>query len=204
MNWFSIRTLSNGLAKITGLTVGCILISCNPTQESDCALDARYEFNFEQAQYYALPVIDFSFNLSKDWKVRMPEFAKQNFYYYQCARVNDDSTGSVLLTIKPFKRQGAYISVQEQVGALINFSTQKEVKDSWITEIKDTVDGWWLQYGRYEQEPKDYVIAHKLIMPDSLKNSLLLQLQMDCEPGKFDTKNERCFDEVERSINIYL
>lgn len=204
MNWFSIRTLSNSLAKITGLALGSILISCNPSSDSECQLDTRYEFNFEQAQYYALPNIDFSFKLGSEWKVRMPEFAKQNFYYYQCARVNDDSTGSVLLTIKPFKRQGAFITVEEQSAALIGISTQKAMRDSWKTESKDTVDQWWVQYGRYEQQPKDYIIAHKLILPDSLSNGLLLELQMDCTQGEFNTKNERCLDQVERSIKVYL
>jgi len=103
--------------KISAILLIGTLISCanstEPTQEV-CELDAYYTFNFEQAQYYALPNIDFSFKLDYDWQVRMPTFAKQNFYYYEAARINDAGTNSILLKVTPFKRQGAYISVKEQ------------------------------------------------------------------------------------------
>lgn len=204
MNWLSMKNRSISVAKISAMSLVLFLSSCNPAPESDCDLKARYTFNFEQAQYYGLPVIDFSFNLSYDWQVRMPEFAKQNFYYFQTARVNDDSTGSVLLTVKPFKRQGVYVSVSEQSQALVGLTVNKAKRDSWVTEQIDTVDSWWVHYGRYEQEPKDFVIAHKLVQRDSTSNGLLLELQMDCAPGMFSTKNERCLQEIERSFKIYL
>ena len=184
-----------------------ILLSCTnstSTHKEECKLDAYYTFNFEQAQYYALPSIDFSFNLDYSWQVRMPEFAKQNFYYYEAARINDAKTNSILLRVSPFKRQGAYISVNEQSQALINRSIVMAARDSWVTESKDTVDGWWVNYGRYEQEPWDYVIAHKLISRDTLMNSVLLELQMQCPADSFSTKNERCLDEVIRSFKVYL
>ena len=69
----------------------------------------------------------------------MPEFAKQNFYYYEAARVNDAETNSILLRVMPFKRQGAYISVSEQSNALIYRSVAMAARDSWVTERKDTV-----------------------------------------------------------------
>jgi hypothetical protein len=199
MNWLSMKNRSISVAKIGAMSLVLFLSSCNPAPESECDLKARYTFNFEQAQYYGLPVIDFSFNLSYDWQVRMPEF-----YYFQTARVNDDSTGSVLLTVKPFKRQGVYVSVSEQSHALVRLTINKANRDSWITEQIDTVDSWWVHYGRYEQEPKDFVIAHKLVQRDSTSNGLLLELQMDCAPGKFSTKNERCLQEIERSFKISL
>lgn len=193
--------------KISAILLMGILLSCtnsSSTHEEECNLDAYYTFNFEQAQYYALPSIDFSFNLDYSWQVRMPEFAKQNFYYYEAARVNDAETNSILLRVAPFKRQGAFISVSEQSQALINRSIVMAARDSWVTESKDTVDGWWVNYGRYEQEPWDYVIAHKLISRDTLMNSVLLELQMQCPADSFSTKNERCLDEVIRSFKVYL
>ena len=195
---------SNSIAKISALSLGLFLTACNTPPESDCDLKARYTFNFEQAQYYGLPIIDFSFNLSYDWQVRMPEFAKQNFYYYQTSRANDDSTGSIRLTVKPFKRQGSYVSVSQQSQALVGLTINAAKRDSWVTEQIDTVDSWWVHYGYYEQEPKDFVIAHKLIVRDSTSNGLMIELQMDCEPGMFTTKNERCLQEIERSFKIYL
>jgi len=206
MNLLSIIGRKMNVAKISALGLALVLGACNSTEDSksDCDLKARYTFNFEQAQYYGLPVIEFSYNLSYDWQVRMPEFAKQNFYYYQAARVNDDSTGSVRLTVKPFKRQGTYVSVSEQSQALVGLTIAAAERDSWITERIDTVDHWWVYYGKYEQEPKDFVIAHRLMLRDSVSNGLLLELQMDCEPGRFNIKNERCLDEIERSFNIYL
>lgn len=187
---------------LTGLLFSCTTAS--DEQNENCQLDAPYTFNFEQAQYYALPNIEFSFSLDYDWQVRMPEFAKQNHYYYQMARLNDAGTNSILLTVKPFKREGAYISISEQSRAMIYHTLQAAKRDSWVSESQDTVDGWWVDYGRYQQEPWDYVIAHKLIARDTTTNSLLLELQMQCPPNSFATKNERCLDQVIRSFKIYL
>lgn len=191
-------------AKIIAILVAAVLLGCTSSKENSCKLDARYTFNFEQAQYYALPPIDFSFNLSYDYLVRMPEFGKQNFNYYEVARYNDDSTGSVLLKVHPFKRQGAYISVQEQRTALIMKDLQIARRDSWVTEKIDTVDQWYITYGRYEQDPEDYIIGHTLIMRDSLSNGLLLELQMPCPKDSFDLKREKCLDEVVHSFKVYL
>ena len=66
-------------AKIIAILVAAVLLGCSSSKENTCALDARYTFNFEQAQYYALPPIDVSFKLRYDYPVRMPEFDKQNF-----------------------------------------------------------------------------------------------------------------------------
>ena len=134
----------------------------------------------------------------------MPEFGKQNFNYYEVARYNDDSTGSVLLKVHPFKRQGAYISVQEQRTALIMKDLQIARRDSWVTEKIDTVDQWYITYGRYEQDPEDYILGHTLIMRDSLSNGLLLELQMPCPKDSFDLKREKCLDEVVHSFKVYL
>lgn len=191
-------------AKIIAILVAAVLLGCTSSKENSCTLDARYTFNFEQAQYYALPPIDFSFNLSYDYLVRMPEFGKQNFNYYEVARYNDDSTGSVLLKVHPFKRQGTYISAQEQRTALIMKDLQIARRDSWVTEKIDTVDQWYITYGRYEQDPEDYIIGHTLIMRDSLSNGLLLELQMPCPKDSFDLKREKCLDEVVHSFKVYL
>ncbi|MEJ6566345.1 MAG: hypothetical protein QNK59_06335 [Flavobacteriales bacterium] len=190
--------------KISAILLCIALTACQDSQESKCDLSARYSFNFEQAQYYALPVIDFSFNLSYDWTVRMPSFGKQNFNYYEAARINDDSTGSVLLRVLPFKRQGNYITVTEQAQAQIYRSVQTAISDSWVTERTDTVDQWWVKYGRYEQEPWDYIIAHRLILRDTMQNGLLLELQMQCPADSFDLGNERCLGEIDESFKIYL
>ena len=191
-------------AKIIAILVAAVLLGCTSSKENSCTLDARYTFNFEQAQYYALPPIDFSFNLSYDYLVRMPEFGKQNFNYYEVARYNDDSTGSVLLKVHPFKRLGAYISVQEQRTALIMKDLQIARRDSWVTEKIDTVDQWYITYGRYEQDPEDYIIGHTLIMRDSLSNGLLLELQMPCPTDSFDLKREKCLEGVVHSFKVYL
>jgi hypothetical protein len=191
-------------AKIIAILIAAVLLGCTSSKENNCKLDARYTFNFEQAQYYALPPIDFSFNLSYDYLVRMPEFGKQNFNYYEVARYNDDSTGSVLLKVHPFKRQGAYISVKEQRTALIMKDLQIARRDSWVTEKIDTVDQWYITYGRYEQDPEDYIIGHTLIMRDSLSNGLLLELQMPCPIDSFDLKREKCLEEVVHSFKVYL
>ena len=134
----------------------------------------------------------------------MPEFARQNFFYFEAARVNDAQNGSVLLRVKPFKREGSYISISEHSSALVYHSLLNAKQDSWITESKDTVGNWWVNYGRYQQEPVDFVIAHYLMPRDSSENSLLLELQMQCPADSFSTKNERCLDQVIRSFKIYL
>jgi len=77
-------------------------------------------------------------------------------------------------------------------------------RDSWVTESKDTVDGWWVNYGRYEQEPWDFIIAHKLITRDTSENSLVLELQMQCEENTFSLGQEPCLDEIIKSFKIYL
>jgi hypothetical protein len=184
--------------------VAAVLLGCSSSKENTCALDARYTFNFEQAQYYALPPIDFSFNLSYDYLVRMPEFGKQNFNYYEVARYNDDSTGSVLLKVHPFKRQGAFVSVAEQRTAQIMMDLQKAKRDSWVTDKNDTLDKWFIAYGRYQQDPEDYIIGHTVIMRDSMSNGLLLELQMPCPTDSFDLEREKCLEEVVRSFKVYL
>nr|MCH9809603.1 hypothetical protein [Bacteroidota bacterium] len=148
--------------------------------------------------------IDFSFSLSYDYLVRMPEFGKQNFNYYEVARYNDDSTGSVLIKVHPFKRQGAYISMAEQRTAQIMMDIQKAKRDSWVTEKNDTLEEWFITYGRYEQDPEDYIIGHKLIMRDSLNNGLLLELQMPCPKDSFSLKREKCLERVVHSFKVHL
>ena len=191
-------------AKIIAILVVAVMLGCSSSKENTCALDALYTFNFEQAQYYALPPIDFSFNLSYDYLVRMPEFGKQNFNYYEVARYNDDSTGSVLLKVHPFKRQGVFISVAEQRNAQIMMDLQKAKRDSWVTEKDDTLDDWYISYGRYQQDPEDYIIGHTLIMRDSMNNGLLLELQMPCSTDSFYLEREKCLEEVVRSFKVYL
>ena len=191
-------------AKIIAILVAAVMLGCSSSKENTCALDARYTFNFEQAQYYALPPIDFSFNLSYDYLVRMPEFSKQNCNYYEVARYNDDSTGSVLLKVHPFKRQGVFISVAEQRNAQIMMDLQKAKRDSWVTEKDDTLDDWYISYGRYQQDPEDYIIGHTLIMRDSMNNGLLLELQMPCSTDSFYLEREKCLQEVVRSFKVYL
>ena len=193
--------------KISAILLTAVLSACSYTHsnnEEKCELDVHYSFNFEQAQYYALPTIDFSFDLGSEWEVRMPEFAKQNLYYYEVARVNDAKNGSVLLRVKPFKRQGSYTTISEHTSALIYHSLLTAKRDSWRTEKKDTVGRWWVNYGRYEQEPVDYVIAHYLVERDTLENSILLELQMQCPADSFSTRNERCLEQVIRSFKVYL
>ena len=104
----------------------------------------------------------------------------------------------------PFKRQGNYITVTEQAQAQIYRSVQTAISDSWVTERTDTVDQWWVKYGRYEQEPWDYIIAHRLILRDTMQNGLLLELQMQCPADSFDLGNERCLGEIDESFKIYL
>ena len=191
-------------AKIIAILVAAVLLGCSSSKENTCALDARYTFNFEQAQYYALPPIDFSFKLSYDYLVRMPEFGKQNFNYYEVARYNDDSTGSLLLKVHPFNRQGAFITEDEQLTAHIMMDLQKSKRDSWVTEKDDTLNDWYISYGRYQQDPEDYIIGHTLIMRDSMSNGLLLELQMPCPTDSFRLEREKCLEEVVRSFKVYL
>ena len=86
------------------------LISCSPSGETadrnerECSLDAPYSFNFEQAQYYSLPEIEFRFKLDYEWQIKLPVFAQQNFYYYQAARMNKAETNSILLKVLPLRR----------------------------------------------------------------------------------------------------
>lgn len=173
-------------------------------KKNDCSLDAPYSFNFEQAQYYSLPEIEFSFKLDYEWQIKLPVFAQQNFYYYHAARMNQAGTNSILLKVLPLRRKGAYISISEQCQAIIHRNLSLAKQDSWITESKDSVEGWWVNFGRYEQEPWDYIIAHKIITKDTTENSLLLELQMQCEANVFSLKNEQCLEEIINSFKIYL
>jgi len=192
-------------AKIKSILLVAVLTACGTSKDSEsCNLDAKYTFNFEQAQYYALPVIDFSFQLSYDWQVRMPEFGKQNFNYYEAARFTDDSSASILLKVHPFKRVGSYVSVKEQKQAQEFIDLQFARRDSWKTLKKDTVDTWLVNYGYYEQEPFPYIIAHKLILKDTLTNGLFLELQMPCPMDSFSLGNQRCLDKVMDSFKVYL
>ena len=74
--------------KISSILLTAFLISCSPSGETadrnerECSLDAPYSFNFEQAQYYSLPEIEFRFKLDYEWQIKLPVFAQQNFYYY--------------------------------------------------------------------------------------------------------------------------
>ncbi|MGB1266515.1 MAG: hypothetical protein ACPG5D_00350 [Schleiferiaceae bacterium] len=186
------------------------LISCSPSgetldnNESDCSLDAPYSFNFEQAQYYSLPEIEFRFKLDYEWQIKLPVFAQQNFYYYQAARMNKAETNSILLKVLPLRRKGAYTTVSEHCQAIVQTNLSLAKRDSWVTESKDTVDGWWVNYGRYEQEPWDFIIAHKLITRDTSENSLVLELQMQCEANTFSLRHEPCLEEIINSFQIYL
>lgn len=186
------------------------LISCSPSgetldnNESDCSLDAPYSFNFEQAQYYSLPEIEFRFKLDYEWEIKLPVFAQQNFYYYQAARMNKAETNSILLKVLPLRRKGAYTTVSEHCQAIAQTNLSLAKRDSWVTESKDTVDGWWVNYGRYEQEPWDFIIAHKLITRDTSENSLVLELQMQCEAHTFSLRHEPCLEEIINSFQIYL
>lgn len=193
--------------KIVSIMLSAVLLSCGGStteKEENCDLDAHYTFNFEQAQYYGLPNIEFAFDLTYDWQVRMPTFAKQNIYYYEAARVNDANSGSLLLRVMPFKRQGSYITVSEQAEAQIYRSMMLAVRESWVTESQDTLGAWWVKYGRYEQEPWDFVIAHKLVTRDTAENSVLLELQMQCPADSFSLKREECLDDVINSFKVYL
>ena len=192
-------------AKIKSILFAAALASCGTSSEQkSCDLSARYTFNFEQAQYYAMPNIDFAFQLGYDWQVRMPEFGKQNFNYYEVARFTDDSAASILLKIHPFKRVGSYVSVKEQTQAQEFINLQFARRDSWKTLKKDTVEDWLVNYGYYEQEPFPYIIAHKLMLRDTLSNGLFLELQMPCPMDSFALDRQSCLDAVMESFKIYL
>ena len=196
--------------KISSILLTAFLISCSPSgktadrNESECSLDAPYSFNFEQAQYYSLPEIEFRFKLDYEWQIKLPVFAQQNFYYYQAARMNKAETNSILLKVLPLRRKGSYTTVSEHCQAIVQTNLSLAKRDSWVTESKDTVDGWWVNYGRYEQEPWDFIIAHKLITRDTSENSLMLELQMQCEENTFSLRQEPCLDEIIQSFKIYL
>ena len=196
--------------KISSILLTAFLISCSHSgerahrNESGCSLDAPYSFNFEQAQYYSLPEIEFRFKLDYEWQIKLPVFAQQNFYYYQAARMNNAETNFILLKVLPLRRKGAYTTVSEHCQAIVHTNLSLAKRDSWVTESKDTVDGWWVNYGRYEQEPWDFIIAHKLITRDTSENSLVLELQMQCEANTFSLKQEPCLDEIINSFKIYL
>jgi hypothetical protein len=192
-------------AKIKSILFATALASCGTSSEQkSCDLSARYTFNFEQAQYYAMPNIDFAFQLGYDWQVRMPEFGKQNFNYYEAARFTDDSAASILLKVHPFKRVGSYVSVKEQTQAQEFINLQFARRDSWKTLKKDTVEDWLVNYGYYEQEPFPYIIAHKLMLRDTLSNGLFLELQMPCPMDSFALDRQSCLDAVMESFKIYL
>jgi hypothetical protein len=106
--------------------------------------------------------------------------------------------------VHPFKRQGVFISVAEQRNAQIMMDLQKAKRDSWVTEKDDTLDDWYISYGRYQQDPEDYIIGHTLIMRDSMNNGLLLELQMPCPTDSFYLEREKCLEEVVRSFKVYL
>ena len=197
------------LAKISSIILTVFAISCSPSgktaplSQRKCALEAQYSFNFEQAQYYSLPEIEFRFKLNYDWEVKLPVFAEQNFYYYQAARLNKAKTNSILLKVLPLKRKGSYITIPEHCQAIIHTNLSLAKRDSWVTESQDTIDSWWVNYGRYEQQPSDFIIAHKLICNDTTENSLILELQMQCKAGAFSLTQEHCLDEIINSFKIY-
>jgi hypothetical protein len=200
----------NSRTKISSILLTAFLISCSPSgktasfNDQECTLDAPYSFNFEQSQYYSLPEIDFSFKLDYEWQIRLPVFAQQNFYYYQAAKMNKAETNSILLKVLPLRRKGSYTTVSEHCQAIIHTNLSLAMRDSWITESRDTVEGWWVNYGRYEQEPWDFIIAHKLVSRDTNENSLILELQMQCTADAFSLRQEPCLNEIISSFKIYL
>ena len=192
-------------AKIKSILLAAALASCGSSAEIEtCDLNTHYSFNFEQSQYFGLPVIDFIFAVNDSWSIKMPEWGVQNFSYYEIARYNDDSSGSILIKIHPFKRVGSYVSVNEQTQAQEFINLQFARRDSWKTLKKDTVEDWLVNYGYYEQEPFPYIIAHKLMLRDTLNNGLFLELQMPCPMDSFALSNQSCLDAVVESFKIYL
>ena len=102
--------------------------------------------------------------------------------------MNKAETNSILLKVLPLRRKGAHTTVSEHCQAIVHTNLSLAKRDSWVTESKDTIDGWWVNYGRYEQEPWDFIIAHKLITRDTSENSLVLELQMQCEENTFSLR----------------
>lgn len=184
------------------------ILSCsnsNSEGNEQCSLNRRISFGFADAQYYALPNIDFTFTLDRNWQVREPQFGKQNLSYYEIARYNHDSTGSVLIKVHPFKREGAYTEKSNQLRAQLQWDFHFHVRDSWVTRSKDTVGDWWVEYGIYEQEPdRPHAIAHTLIQRDTLTNGLLLEMILPMEEGNFDLDVEPCLSNVISSFEIHL
>ena len=192
-------------AKITPFLLVAILGSCGGSKSTTkCSLPVEYVFNFEKSQYFAMPDIDFYLYLNEDWQVREPQFGRQNLNYFEAARVNDDSSGAVLLKLHPFRRTGTYISVSEQFKAQHQIDLQYSMRDSWKTSHRDSVEDWWVDYGIFEQEPeRPYIIAHKLMLTDTTKNGILLELMMPCLPNQFSLDNEKCLRSVIESISLY-
>ena len=197
-------------AKVVALVSILLLGACSNSKVSrrtkeQCSLNQQMAFGFADAQYYSMPKIDFTFSLHDGWEVRTPAFGKQNLSYYEIARYNDDTTGSVLIKIHPFKREGAYTRRDEQIRAQMFWNFHFHERDSWVTQSKDTIDGWWVHYGIYEQEPeRPHVIAHTLLQRDTLTNGLLLELIMPCTPGNFALSNEHCLTSVIDGFKIHL
>jgi len=192
-------------AKIKSILFATALASCGSTAEFEtCNLNTNYSFNFEQSQYFGLPIIDFTFSVNDSWSIKMPEWGVQNFSYYEIARYNDDSSGSILIKIHPFRREGSYITINEQTKAQEHINTQFAKRESWKTLKSDTIANWMVQYGIYEQEPIPYVIAHKLMLRDTLSNGLFLELQMPCPMDSFALDRQSCLDAVMESFKIYL
>jgi hypothetical protein len=131
----------------------------------------------------------------------MPQVGLNNKYYAEIARYNADSTGSVLVRLAPFKREGKFITVSEQYEAQKYWTLKNEAMDSWITEGNVTKGDWDITIGRYEQEPENnYIIGHYLVLPDTTKNGVLVELLTPMKD--IDLKKERCLDEVIRSITL--
>lgn len=189
---------------ILSLVLSVMLSGCGSSSKVQCSLNNEHHFGFEECQLYSMPPIDMEFHTGDQWVVKTAELARQNFYYFEAARLNDDSTGSVLLRMRHFKRVGSYIGVDEQLSATMQHSLSLQTRDSWITESTDSVDGFFVRYGRYEQEPeRPYVFAHHLILPDSTENGILLELLMPCEANNFGIKKEQCLEEIISTIHIH-
>lgn len=157
------------------------------------------------AQHYALPLIDFSFSVDSTWQVMPATWGIQNFWYFQFARMNDSLTGSIIVRLHQFKRMGNYISFNEHLQAVSHIELNKHKRDSWITSTTDSVDGWWVNYGYFEQEPNPtYAIAFKPIVPGPDENGVVIQLILPTEAGKFEEtlRAEDCLEAVLESIKI--
>ena len=163
---------------------------CSSTTESskeDCNLDAYYTFNFEQAQYYALPTIDFSFSqiitgrcvcpnlpnkTSTITRLRESTMLKRIPFYFVLCPSNDraDSGGS-------------------GVNALIYRSVKWPLEiHGWPSEKIPWTVGGWIMEGTSKN--LDFVIV-KLVKGDTLSNSILIELQMRAPqiPSPWSRKN---------------